>query len=162
MRTFDETWAIADKIGGRLTKDEAKELWRRSAMAAGDVVEVSCEYGQSSIVLAGNGPIICAEKFNRGPCHQDQYFVWRKNIVDSGVAGNIELLQEGDSYHSWESPVGLLYIDLPPGDAALRQISGWEVHMLRGAMLCIYGKATPPKSFIIEKMVGNISIYRKY
>jgi hypothetical protein len=162
MRTFDEIWGIASKIEGNLTRDEARELWQRAAMASGDVVEIGCGYGQSSVLLAGNGPTICAERWNRGACHQDQWFVWRKNVLDSGVAGNIELLQEGDSYHSWESPVGLLYIDMPDGDAALRQISGWEAHMLRGALLCIHGKTTPPKSFMIEKTVGNITTYRKY
>jgi hypothetical protein len=162
MRTFDDTWAIASKIEGNLTRDEARELWQRAAMASGDVVEVGCGYGRSSVLFAGNGPIVCAERWNRGACHQDQYFVWRKNIVDSGMAGNIELLQEGDSYHNWESPVGLLYVDVPATAGAQRQMSGWQTHMVRGSVLCIYGNATPPKSFMIEKTVGNITTYRKY
>lgn len=161
MRTFDEIWGIADKIGGPLTKDEARTLWQLSAAASGDVVEIGCEYGQVSVLLAGAGPIICADKFNRGACHQDQYLAWRKNILDSGVAGNIEILQEDHSYHMWESPVGLLYVDLPPGDAAMRQILGWEAHMQRGAVLCVRGKITPPSAFKIERMVGGLTIYRK-
>lgn len=161
MRTFDEMWGIADKIGGRLTKDEARMLWQFAATISGDVVEIGCEYGQVSVLLAGCGPTICADKFNRGACHQDQYLIWRKNILDSGVAGNIEILQEGHSYHTWESPVGLLYIDIPNGDAAMRQILGWETHMQRGAVLCTTGKITPPKSFKIERMIGGLTIYRK-
>ena len=161
MRTFDEIWAIASKIEGRLDKDEARCLWNLASQATGDVVEVGCEYGQASIILAGYGPTICAEKWNRGACHQDQYLVWRKNILDSGVAGNIEILSEGSSYHTWESPVSLLYVDMAAGDAAMRQISGWEVHMQRGSVLCTTGKTTPPSSFRIERMVGKLTIYRK-
>lgn len=162
MRTFDEMWDIASKIDGRLTKEEARDLWHRSATASGDVVVLGCEYGQASVLLAGSGPIICADKFNRGACHQDQYFVWRKNILDSGVAGNIEMLQEDHSYHTWESPVGLLYVDMPSGDATMRQLLGWEVHMPQGATLAVHGRATPPKSFRIERMLGGLTIYRKY
>lgn len=161
MRTFDDTWAIASKISGRLDKDEAKALWQLAAVANGDVVEVGCEYGQASVLLAGCGPIVCADKFNRGACHQDQYQIWRKNVLESGLASNIEMLQEGHSYHTWESTVGLLYVDLPASDATMRQILGWEAHMLRGAVLVTTGKTTPPKNFRIERMIGGLTIYRK-
>lgn len=161
MRTFDEMWGAASRIAGKLTREEARALWQLSAEAVGDVVEIGCEYGQVSVLLAGSGPVICTDKFSNAACHQDQYQVWRKNIIDAGVAGNIEMLQEGHSYHMWESPVGMLYVDMASNDAAIQQILGWEMHMQRGAILCTHGKITPPKSFRIEKSVGGLTIYRK-
>ena len=161
MYTFDEMWAIAGKINGPLTKDEARILWNLAALSAGDVVEIGCEYGQATVLLAGGGPTICAERWNRGTCHQDQYLVWRKNVLDSGVASNVEILEADSSYHTWESPIGLLYVDMPSSDTTLRHINGWAAHMQRGAVLCVRGTLTPPSGFRIEKMVGGLTIYRK-
>lgn len=160
MRTFDEVWAVASLVNGPLTKEEARELWRLAEQASGDVVEIGCGLGQASILLAGYGPIVCTDHVN-STCHQDQSWVWRTNILHSGYASNIELLTESDGFHVWESPVGLLHINLADPRLATRQIRGWDVHLLRGAALCVYGDVTPPSSYRVEKSIGRLTTYRK-
>jgi hypothetical protein len=162
VQTFDKTWDIVKKIDGQLTKEEARELWQLMAFANGDIVEVGCKQGQVSTLLAGEGPVVCVDTFSDNFNEQPQdYQNWRKNIIESGLAGNIEILPIDYSYHLWESPVGLLYVDMPASDSTMRQLLGWEAHMQRGAVLVMRGKIAPPKSFKIEKMVGGLTIYRK-
>lgn len=156
MQTFEQVWAIASKIDAQITKEEAKELWRIAKSASGDAIEVGCGVGQVSVLLAGCGPVICVDEFT----DQDHYTNWRKNIMDSGLAGNIEVVKEKDGYNQWESQIGLLVINSSALDA-ISQISGWDAHLLRGAALCMSGKIAPPKNFRIEKAIGSLATYRK-
>lgn len=152
---FAEAWVIASKVDGTLTIEEAKELWRASQTASGDVVDVGCGL-RICLLLAADGPITSAIPFDE--FDDESYIKWRDQIVGSGFAKNVFVAKkEPNLYHEWESPVGFLLLDRR--NAA--QLQGWKQHLVSGASVAIFNFSEDvPDDFKIERKVGAITTLR--
>lgn len=152
---FEEAWAIASKVGGMLTLDEAKELWRTTQTSSGEVVDVGCGT-RVCLLLAATGPITSAVPFDE--FDENTYLTWRDHIWNSGHASNVFVIKKDDSaYHTWELPIGLLL--LPSWNE--QQLYGWKMHLAAGAAVVIFNfSGNIPEDFKVEKKVGSITTFR--
>ena len=157
---FETAWKRTDAITGGLSKAEAEELWRLATTAKGDVVEVGCHLGRASVLLGAAGPVTCVDTFNRS---DNQYDTWKHNIVGSGSSPNIDVIREvraGETYHLWNSLIGLLFISELDKTTSLNMLAGWRHHLLDGAAVVVwngdFSALQPYGCKAIEKQVGRL------
>lgn len=153
--TFEEAWATASKVGGMLTIDEAKELWRTTQSISGEIVDIGCGT-RVCLLLAATGPITSAIPFDEFDEHS--YAKWRDQIINSGHAPNIYVIKkDNQAYHTWELPVGLLLMNVWD----INQFHGWKMHLAAGAAVVIFNfSGDIPEDFKKEKEVGSLTTIR--
>jgi hypothetical protein len=153
--TFEEAWAVASRVNGPLGVGEAKELWRTTQSASGEIVDIGCGT-RICLLLAATGPITSAVPFDE--FDEPTYTIWRDQIVNSGHAKNIFVIKKDDkAYHSWEMPVGILLL----GRWNEQQLQGWKIHLVTGAAIAIFNfSGNIPEDFKKENKVGSVTTLR--
>lgn len=160
---FDTAWKRTDAIPGWLSRAEAEELWRLANTTKGDIVEIGCHLGRASVLLGAAAPITCVDTFSRHGNGINQYDTWKHNIVGSGSSPNIDVIREGragETYHAWNSLIGLLFINETDKTKAIDMLAGWKQHLLDGAAVVVwngdFSELKPYGCHTIEKQVGRL------
>ena len=108
--TFEEAFAIADKITGWLSKDEAKLLWKAANATRGIILEVGCFHGRSTSILSAFGRQVYAVDQFSGFDTLDMSGAKAKADFLANARPNVVLFHE--RIESWKPrPVGFAYLD---------------------------------------------------
>jgi hypothetical protein len=115
---FEAAFAVADRIGGWLTRDQARMLWDEAHRVAptGRIVEIGSHQGRSTVLLAAAGaPVVAVDPFVGGRMFgglatRDRLLA---HLAEAGVADRVELRQAKSSAlrPGWHEPIDFLYID---------------------------------------------------
>ncbi|HJQ00688.1 MAG TPA: class I SAM-dependent methyltransferase [Jatrophihabitans sp.] len=115
---FEAAFAVADRIGGWLTREQARVLWDEAHRVAPDglIVEIGSHQGRSTVLLAAAGasvvaidPFVSGAMFG-GLATKDRFVA---NLSAAGVADRVELRQAKSTElrPDWRQPINFLYID---------------------------------------------------
>jgi len=116
---FADVFAVADRIPGWLTRDQARRLFDEvRALAPGArVVEIGSHQGRSTVVLAAaraDVEVVAIDPFVGGkfggPTSRTRF---EEHLQDSGLRDRVRLIPERseDVRDRWTSPLGLVYVD---------------------------------------------------
>jgi predicted O-methyltransferase YrrM len=161
-------------VEGWLPFNEARFLCELAGEATADIVEVGCYRGRSTIALcvgsADNGRSVHSVDPHRsfvdvyggtyGPIDRENYY---RNLLSSGMAQRASLinLTSEQAGRTWESPIGLLYID---GDhsytAVRRDVEIWTPHVVPGGLL-VFHDATDPNIGPFQ-VIGEVLDRKQY
>jgi predicted O-methyltransferase YrrM len=119
---FESAWAVAERIPGWLTRDQAAMLWHaaRRLTAGSHVVEIGSHQGRSTVVLARAARSVGARLTAVDPFIDGRLFggratrrLFEANVADAGVRDAVTLLPEYSTKArpAWSDPIDLLYID---------------------------------------------------
>jgi predicted O-methyltransferase YrrM len=122
METFDEAWAVADRIPGWLTRDQGRMLWDavHRLPAGARVVEIGSHQGRSTVVLgvaarAVGATVTAIDPFVEGRLlgGEPTRGKFEKNIAAAGLTDVVELVAEYSTKlrPQWTEPFDLIYID---------------------------------------------------
>jgi hypothetical protein len=115
---FEAAFAVADRIGGWLTREQARVLWDEAhrVAPAGLIVEIGSHQGRSTVLLAAAGaPVVAIDPFVSGAMFgglatKDRFVA---NLATAGVAERVRLRQSRSTElrPGWVEPIDFLYID---------------------------------------------------
>jgi predicted O-methyltransferase YrrM len=119
---FDSAWALAERIPGWLTREQARMLWRaaRRLPPGAHVVEIGSHQGRSTVVLARAARAVGARVTAIDPFVDGRLFggaatrgLFEHNISTAGVGDEVSLLAEYSTRARprWSGRIDLLYID---------------------------------------------------
>lgn len=148
-QTFDEVWAVADRIPGWMTKGQAELLdeQARSLPDGSSVLEIGSHQGRSTVVLgrvmaAKGGRVYAVDPFVEG-----KLFGGRKtrdsfeaHIAEAGVADTVELVNDYSTKirASWDRPFQMLYIDGKHDYWTVTDDLKWVEHLPEGGIMLIH------------------------
>jgi predicted O-methyltransferase YrrM len=115
---FEAAFAVADRIGGWLTRDQARVLWdeARRVPPGGLIVEIGSHQGRSTVLLAAaGGRVVAVDPFVSGAMFgglatKDRFL---ENLAAAGLTDRVQLRQARSTElrPSWRQPIDFLYID---------------------------------------------------
>lgn len=115
---FATAFAAADRIGGWLTRDQARVLWDEAhrVAPAGLIVEIGSHQGRSTVLLAAAGsPVVAIDPFVSGAMFgglatKDRFVA---HLAAAGVTDRVELRQvkSTELRPDWRRPIDFLYVD---------------------------------------------------
>lgn len=119
---FDEAFALADPIGGWLTRDQARALWDAAAdlPPGAHVVEIGSHQGRSTVVLAralarSGGRLTAVDAFVDGPRYGGTATrdVLAAHLEQAGVTAVVDVVaaRSQDVRSRWSEPIDLLWVD---------------------------------------------------
>lgn len=120
---FTAAFAVADRVPGWLTRDQARRLWEhaRALPDGAVVVEIGAHQGRSTLVLAqalravDDALLVTIDAFVDGPRYGGTATreLLERNLVEAGVDRNVRVLAGRSQAHrqSWTQPIDLLWID---------------------------------------------------
>jgi len=183
-QTFDEVWAVADRIPGWMTKAQAELLdeQSRSLPDGSAVLEIGSHQGRSTVVLgrvmgAKGGRVYAVDPFIDG-----KLFGGRKtrdsfeaHIAEAGVADTVELVCDYSTHirKSWDRPFQMLYIDGKHDYWTYSDDLKWRVHLPEGAPVLVHDcfssigvtlgtllHVLPSKDLRYERRTGSMALFR--
>jgi hypothetical protein len=142
---FAAAFAIADRIGGWLTRDQARVLWDEACRIgpAGRIVEIGSHQGRSTVLLAATGarvvaidPFVGGSMFG-GLATRDRFLA---HLAAAGVADRVELRQakSGTLRPDWNQPIDFLYIDGKHDYWTVSDDLRWAAFLPPGAHVAIH------------------------
>jgi predicted O-methyltransferase YrrM len=119
---FDDAFALADRIPGWLTRDQARVLWdAASALTEGShVVEIGSHQGRSTVVLAralgrNGGRLTAIDAFVDSPRYggASTRAVLLANLEQAGVSSIVDVVvaRSRQARSRWSEPIDLLWVD---------------------------------------------------
>lgn len=147
--SFEQAWALADRVGGWLTEAQGRLLWD-SALALGPgarIVEIGSHQGRSTTVLglaaASVGARVTAiDPFVEGAMFGGQRTrdTFESNIAAAGLTGVVDLLpmKSQDALTTWSDRIDLLYIDGKHDYWTVVDDLGWTRFLAPGALTLIH------------------------
>ncbi len=111
MRTFDEVYTLLPG-NGWLSEDEARLLWEVANATKGDILEVGCHQGRSSVLLAETfRRLHCVDPFvgfdSDDPSGEKACTAWLTNL-----ASYLHVSLEMNHVENWTpQPMGFCYLD---------------------------------------------------
>jgi predicted O-methyltransferase YrrM len=153
---FEAVWAVADGIGGWLTKEQAHALASAAERlpASSSIVEIGSHHGRSTVVLGRSKPegarLVAVDPFGdpRWGGGEDSYDVFRDNLARAGSGAGVEPFR-GTSEEAaavWDGgPIGLLYIDgAHDRSSVLTDIDAWEPFVADGGFVYVHDAFSSP------------------
>ncbi len=146
---FPQVWALADRISGWLSRDQA-ELLHEQARALPDgahALEIGSHQGRSTVVLgsvlqAKGGRLYAVDPFIDGKLFggsktRDSF---ERNVAEAGVGDTVELVCDYSTKirSSWTKPFQLLYIDGKHDYWTFSDDLKWRVHLPEGAAVLVH------------------------
>lgn len=111
VKSFKEIWGTLPS--GWLREAEAELLYRTAQQTAGDILEVGCYFGRSSVLLASLGRTVhCVDPFDgftddlTGDAIEAR---WKDSIKSRGITNTIQYRQRVESWVP--RPCGFAYLD---------------------------------------------------
>ncbi|RBY87888.1 class I SAM-dependent methyltransferase [Blastococcus sp. TF02A-30] len=146
---FSDIWAVADRIPGWLTGDQAELLHAEAAaLPAGSLaVEIGSHRGRSTVVIAqalaaGGGGLVAIDPFVDGRLFggSSTRIEFERNIAAAGVSGTVELLCDysTEARKKWTRPFSFLYIDGKHDYWTLSDDLKWRGHLPAGAPVLVH------------------------
>ncbi|MGI8666633.1 MAG: class I SAM-dependent methyltransferase [Jatrophihabitans sp.] len=143
--SFETAFGLADGIGGWLTREQARELWRQAQLvpAAGLIVEIGSHQGRSTVLLAaGQAPVVAIDPFVGGAMFGG--LATRQallaNLERAGVRDRVELRQAKSTElrPGWDRSIDFLYIDGKHDYWTLSDDLRWAQFLPPGGRLAIH------------------------
>lgn len=111
MKTFDEVWGTLPS--GWLREIEAKTLYEAAQKTSGDILEVGCYFGRSSVLLASLGRIVhCVDPFDNFDSDLSGDEVeqrWLREIKSRNITNVVQYRQKVENWVP--RPCGFAYLD---------------------------------------------------
>lgn len=152
--SFDDVFRSVERIGGWLTRDQARLLYERASQLppGARIVEIGSYHGRSTIVLARAAPeaeIVAVDPYSKGDEHREvlteqdvrmaDLAQFEANLVHAGVRDRVRHVHDfsTDAVRGFEGEIDLLYIDGAHDlRTALADIRSWGAHVrAEGTML---------------------------
>jgi hypothetical protein len=144
---FEATWALAEPIGGWLTRDQARLLWDevRQLGPSPRVLEIGSHQGRSTVVLAraradvrvtAIDPFVEGRKFG-GRRTQGAF---EENLGRAGVRERVTHLdaKSTDVRPGWQEPQDLVYVDGKHDYWTCSDDLRWAAHLPSGGHLLVH------------------------
>ena len=181
---FTEIWALADRIPGWLTSQQAELLFEQAgALPAGAVaLEIGSHQGRSTVVLAhavraGGGRVVAIDPFVDGQLFggSGTRTHFERHIGMAGVDETVELVCDYSTRarKSWTRPFDLLYIDGKHDYWTLSDDLKWRVHLPDGAAVLVHDcfssigvtlgilrHVLPAGDLRYERRAGSLALFR--
>lgn len=141
---FGLAWAIAEKIPGQLTHDQAEALWDAALRLKkkAHIVEIGSYQGRATVILGMAAELVGArvtavEPFADGGTDREQF---EANIAVAELKDVVTLLAEPSAAvrSSWTDPIDLLYIDGKHQSGAFRNDLRWSLMLAPGAEMLVH------------------------
>ncbi|MDF1603133.1 class I SAM-dependent methyltransferase [Nocardioides sp. YIM 152315] len=139
MTDFDATFALADRLPGWLTRDQARVLdaVAREVGPDGTIVEIGSHHGRSAVVLARalpeGGRLVAVDPFPAdwrygGPGTEATF---RANLETAGVTDRVDVrvATSREVRSRWSSTVAAVYVDGKHDVWSLRDDVRWAAHV---------------------------------
>ena len=180
---FEAVWSQVDRVGGWLTRDQARVL--HDAVVAlppgSTVVEIGSHQGRSTLALALARPdvtVVAVDPFAAGGMFGGPATraVFEANLDRAGVRGRVEHVAEpsGRVQPRWRRPVDLVFVDgkhdalstitdlrwadrLPPGGRVLVHDSFGSV----GVTLALLLRVVPSRRLRYIGRVGSLATFER-
>ena len=147
--TFEQAWALADRVGGWLTEAQGRLLWdsARDLTEGARIVEIGSHQGRSTTVLgiaaASVGARVTAiDPFVEGAMFGGQRTrdTFEANIAAAGLTDVVDLLpmKSQDALTTWSGAIDLLYIDGKHDYWTVVDDLGWTRYLSPGALTLIH------------------------
>jgi hypothetical protein len=146
---FEAIWAVADRIGGWMTRDQGRALWDAALRVppGGQILEIGSHQGRSTVVLATAArsvgarvvavdPFIAGAMFG-GAATGDRF---RANIDAAGVDDVVRLITQKSTAlrPGWTEPIAMIYIDGKHDYWTVRDDLRWVEHLPAGAPVLVH------------------------
>ncbi|WP_197022358.1 class I SAM-dependent methyltransferase [Candidatus Blastococcus massiliensis] len=183
-QSFDEVWAVADRIPGWMTKAQAEMLdeQARRLPDGSAVLEIGSHQGRSTVMIgrvmqAKGGRVYAVDPFIDG-----KLFGGRKtrdsfeaHIAEAGVTDTVELVCDYSTKirTSWDRPFQMLYIDGKHDYWTYSDDLKWRVHLPEGAPVLVHDcfssigvtlgtllHVLPAKDLRYERRAGSMALFR--
>jgi precorrin-6B methylase 2 len=144
---FEAAFAVVDRIGGWLTRDQASVLWAEASTlgARACVVEVGSHQGRSTVTLALANPaarVVAIDPFlARGRFGgRDTRTIFGDNLARAGVDDVVTLLEarSEDVLSGWSEPVDLVFVDGKHDAWSAARDFRWADHLGTGRRLLVH------------------------
>jgi hypothetical protein len=181
---FPHIWAVADRIPGWLTRDQAELLFDEAAAlpAGGVAVEIGSHRGRSTVVLAqalrgSGGHLVAIDPFVDGKLFGGSRTrtEFEQNIATTGVGDIVELVCDysTEARKNWTRPFDMLYIDGKHDYWTLSDDLKWRAHLPEGAPVLIHDcyssigvtlgilvRVLPSRNLRYERRAGSMALFR--
>lgn len=149
MTTFDEAWAVAERIPGWLTREQAVSLWDAAHRLprGARIVEIGSHQGRSTVVLGhvarDNGlrltavdPFVDGRLFGGEPTRGK----FEKNLAAAGLTDVVELVVDYSTRlrPRWSQPFDLLYVDGKHDYWTFTDDLRWSEHLCDGGEIVVH------------------------
>jgi predicted O-methyltransferase YrrM len=153
---FEETWALASRIDGWLSREQAIALADAARAVPGDasIVEIGSHHGRSTVVLAREKPasarLTAVDPFDdpRWGGGEGALVAFRANLRAARLEGDVDVYRgtSREAAETWHgSPVGLLYVDGAHDRASvLTDLEQWEPFVRDGGFVCVHDAFSSP------------------
>lgn len=148
-RAFRQAWALAEPIGGWMTRDQARLLWD-SAVRLGRgalVVEIGSHQGRSTVVLASAARRVGASVVAVDPFVEGRLFggartraLFEANVRRAGLDSVVELVPDRSTRQrpGWGRPIDLLYVDGKHDYWTCSDDLRWASHLPAGGRVLVH------------------------
>ncbi|MEO8888108.1 MAG: class I SAM-dependent methyltransferase [Jatrophihabitantaceae bacterium] len=149
MPGFTDAWAMAEPVGGWLTRTQGQALWTAAQQVpCGEpVLEIGSHQGRSTIVLAlavhgRDTKVIAVDPFVEGRLFGGSATRARfeANLARAGVRNTVHLIPERstDLRLTWTEPLAMLYVDGKHDYWTVRDDLRWSDHLATGAPVLVH------------------------
>jgi predicted O-methyltransferase YrrM len=149
VTTFDEAWAVAERIPGWLTREQAAVLWdaARRLSPGARIVEIGSHQGRSTVVLGhvardlglrltAIDPFVDGRLFGGEPTRGK----FEKNVSAAGLTDVVELVVDYSTRlrPHWTEPFDLLYVDGKHDYWTFTDDLRWSEHLADGGEIVVH------------------------
>lgn len=168
---FEEAWALASRIEGWLSREQAIVLAdaARAVPAGASIVEIGSHHGRSTVVFArakrGSVQLTAVDPFDdpRWGGGESALVAFRANIEAAGLERDVQVFrgtsqQAADAWHG--GPVGLLYVDgAHDRTSVLSDLELWEPFVIDGGSVCVHDAFSSPgvTAAVLQRHLTNTS-----
>lgn len=146
---FDQAWALAEPVGGWLTRDQGRLLWdAASRLGPGAlIVEIGSHQGRSTLVLASaarrvGARVVAIDPFVEGPLFggAGARELFQGNVRRAGLDGVVELVADYSTRRrrGWHRAVDLLYVDGKHDYWTCSDDLRWARHVPAGGQVLVH------------------------
>lgn len=143
---FDGLFAVADRIPGWLTRDQARVLYdaTRALPPGSTVVEIGSHQGRSTVVLAGSRPdvtVVSIDPFVGGKYGgQHTAGLFEHHLDGAGVQDRVRSVRRPSEElrQTWTEPIGLLYVDGAHDPVHAFDDLSWSRSMAPGSRVLVH------------------------
>ncbi len=146
---FDDAWALAEPVGGWMTREQGRMLWdavRRLPRGA-LVVEIGSHQGRSTVVLGSAARDVGATVVAVDPFVEGRLFggartrdLFEANVRRADLADVVELVADYSTRQRpvWSRPIDLLYVDGKHDYWTCSDDLRWASHLPPGGQVLVH------------------------
>lgn len=146
---FERAWALAEPVGGWMTRDQARLLWD-STLRLGPgalVVEIGSHQGRSTTVLGSAARRVGATVVAVDPFVEGRLFggartrdLFEATIRRAGLEDVVELVADYSTRlrPGWDRPIDLLYVDGKHDYWTCSDDLSWATHLVAGGRVLVH------------------------